>query len=471
MKTIFFGITQGFGARYLLRTHILKNILNEDTIQAVILTPNSDEQYFRNEFSSCRIYQFHTEKCKIYYDNSRIRSFFLHIRKNVLNSKERIPFIDDKFNIWSDKNKLDSARSVWVRKKLSHLLRSYRCLRKLLIKVESFFWKGHFHKDVFLKYRPDLTIVCSNGFFLPEALLLREAQYHGSKTMSVILSWDNTTSKGYGGAFPDYFLTWTNTMRQELVEYHDISPDKIIEAGIAHFDVYYRAKESRFTFCRKLGLDPNRKIILFATKSPRPFPNADIALLLAESITNGDIQIPCQLLIRLHPNYFALGKRNDINKILKIREKYSHVTINQPKILSSKLAYDMPNTEMEELSNIIHNSDVMINMFSTMVIEAAICDIPIINVCFNGCYNEYKSYYRDIKFDRKQIHNQRIEKTGGTIIAENRKQLIYGINKYLICPELHRKERRHIVTNEAGPNRGIAGKTIAKYIKNILNTH
>ncbi|MCG6878084.1 MAG: hypothetical protein LJE96_02885, partial [Deltaproteobacteria bacterium] len=210
MKTILIGITQGFAARYLLRTDILKTLLETGDVRIVVLTPNFDEPYFRKEFSSCRIHEFRTEACKRYYDRSRIRNFVLQLRKTVLNSHERLPFIDDKFDVWSRKTKRESNRAVWLRKGCSHVLRRSRLARRGLVKTESDLWKGHFHREIFLKYRPDLTIACSNGYFLHDALLLREARYHGSKTMVVVLSWDNPTSKGYGGAFPDFFVSWTD---------------------------------------------------------------------------------------------------------------------------------------------------------------------------------------------------------------------------------------------------------------------
>jgi hypothetical protein len=105
-----------------------------------------------------------------------------------------------------------------------------------------------------------------------------------------------------------------------------------------------------------------------------------------------------------------------------------------------------------------------------MVIEAAICDTPVVNICFNGKHNQPRNGHRDINIDRNQIHNKRIERTGGASIAENPLELFKYINNYISDPALHKKERKRIIDNEAGPCRGRAGEVIGSHILDILDT-
>src|SRR5436190_21509966 len=51
MPTVMLVVTQGFSARYLLRTGILPR-LRERGARVVVLTPNADEPYFRAEMEA-----------------------------------------------------------------------------------------------------------------------------------------------------------------------------------------------------------------------------------------------------------------------------------------------------------------------------------------------------------------------------------------------------------------------------------
>jgi hypothetical protein len=97
------------------------------------------------------------------------------------------------------------------------------------------------------------------GYFRHDDYLMREARSHGVRVVSIILSWDNTTSWGMAGAFPDYIIAQTDQMKQELIELHDLDPSQIFVEGIAYFDHYYRPdlfpqKESFFHQIFFLGI-------------------------------------------------------------------------------------------------------------------------------------------------------------------------------------------------------------------------
>ena len=110
-------------------------------------------------------------------------------------------------------------------------------------------------------------------------------------------------------------------------------------------------------------------------------------------------------------------------------------------------------------------------MFSTINIEGAIFDKPLINICYQtntDFYNKnIKSRY-DIKIDYKQDHNQRILKTGGITNCWNDKELINGINLALNFPEKLSNERQQILNNEVGPNKGKAAQEISKLIEELI---
>ena len=125
------------------------------------------------------------------------------------------------------------------------------------------------------------------------------------------------------------------------------------------------------------------------------------------------------------------------------------------------------------LINLIYHSDVIVNIFSTINIEACIFNV-IVNVNFDNLekmyYYDHKKNWRQnlSKLDKDLDHNQRIVKSGSMKLANNPKELINLINDYLKNPQNNSKERKKIVDTEIGKFRGNASKNIASIIKNFV---
>jgi len=225
---------------------------------------------------------------------------------------------------------------------------------------------------------------------------------------------------------------------------------------------------------RKFNLDIDKKLIFFATKSPTSYPwNADVAHIIAEGIAKKKISFPAQLLIRIHPLHFVV-KRNKrvhihlVEEYYKIVEKYSFVKIDKPEILSDKLTMDMPESEQIKLASLLRYTDVLVNIFSTLNIEAAIMDVPAVNIVFEGKTDRKKRLRQSIDIDFNQVHNQRTIATGALKMCYNPEELITSINNYLNNPLLNKEQREVLVEQEAGPFKGTAGKKIAEIMMNLL---
>ena len=112
----------------------------------------------------------------------------------------------------------------------------------------------------------------------------------------------------------------------------------------------------------------------------------------------------------------------------------------------------------------------MLNMFSTMVIEAAIFDLPAVNVCIRDkCKADFGRSKQDIMVDYVQTHNQRVIQTGGVKTVFTSEKLYMALNKYLDNPTIDANGRKRIVENEAGPFRGNAGEMIGSHILSLVH--
>ncbi len=132
----------------------------------------------------------------------------------------------------------------------------------------------------------------------------------------------------------------------------------------------------------------------------------------------------------------------------------------------------MKDSDIPKLASLLKYSEVVINMFSTLNIEASIFDTPAINVAFDF---EHKSppgskiARFNIHYDEVQTHNQRIVKSGGVSMARSTEDMIQQISNYLDNPNSEADGRRRIVESECGANLGEAGKALAGEILQAIN--
>lgn len=373
-KNIYLLVDQGFSARYLLRSDLF-NVLRCSGNRIIILTPNSDESYMKDEFfdENVLIHRYEIEKYSNFIKRSRIhrliRSAFLFVYKNHLEVNHSVFWYPHYLSSLKDGSLKWCALSylfdVWVR-----MLRASGRFRKFFQYVGSFF-SPNYHKNVFETYPPDLLITTSLGNLSYDYFIMNEAKKHGAKLLSIILSWDNPTTKGFSRIQPDYVIAWTETMKLELMRFHGIRSDKIFVGGVVQYDPYFSSNNlmSKTELFKHFGLIEDRKLIFLCLMSPAQFPwNPKLVSLLGELIQQSAFSEPCQVLVRLHPIYFRVksGKnvfRKDIEKLISIKDKYPHVYYDIPNILSQKMSYDMPFFESIKLGSTLRYSDILLCFF------------------------------------------------------------------------------------------------------------
>ncbi len=483
-KTIFLYTSHGFSVRYLLRTDILKT-LRKSSVQVVILSHNGDEPIFRESFESENVCveKFNNEAYESYLKKTRLQRFLTKLRTYVLNGKYDTRTVDLHRTVY--KTPLDLTKNSGYKVKVKELmweltrriLKYSKILRRLLIAYESRFFCPICHEDLFKKFSPDLVVVTSLCLFKYNEFFAREAHYFGVPVCCIVLSWDNPSSKGMPGYKPDYVVAWTENMKRELIELNDIDEKKIYVGGVAHFDPYYK-KESLLderVLLEKFGLDPDKKTIFYATKSPKRYPWApDLIAEIADAIQLGKIKHNPQLLVRIHPLHYRTsnGKQefeNILNEYERVANRYPNVFLNIPETVSKKMDIDLSNSETFLVASILKHSDVMLNMFSTMVIEASIFQLPSINLCIRDKYEaEGGKKQQDIMLDYNEQHNQRIIQSGGVKTIFTMDELYGAVNQYLDDPSLDKEKREYIKENEAGPYRGNAGEKIGHYLLSLV---
>jgi hypothetical protein len=473
--TVVLAIQQGFFARLMLQTEVLDTLLDSG-VRVVVLTTDvpTVEEYLHNRgLSQIAVEQLPSD-VYLAQARGRLKGLLRRLRSYGVRTKT----VDLNFEMdWKDAL---SARSLpmlgvlattWL---VSRLMRASGFAMRSAVGLENRLDTPNAMGVFFRRYRPRAIVVSSPGFFGNDCYLIREANRAGVRAISYVQSWDNTTVRGLGVNLADQHIVWSEVMKDELVTLHKIPKETVAVDGVPHYDFYVNrlaGNNDKEWLAAEFGFDPQKRLLLLGTKSPNTFLyNADVAEAICEAILDGRLPEDCHLIARLHPIYFRSNAPIEwINEWKGLEQRYSGrcFSLDRPVMMDGKLDLFMADSEILKLASLLKYSDVVVNMFSTLNLEASIFDTPTVNVAFDFDHKRppgQKIARFNIRYDEQQTHNQRVINSNGTTVAHSVGELFDLVNEYLDNQHLHAEGRRRIVANECGVNLGAAGKAVARTI-------
>ena len=318
-------------------------------------------------------------------------------------------------------------------------------------------------EDIFDRYRPTLVAVATPGLVFAEIPLLRVARRCGVRTMALDLSWDSLTNKLLPIRRVDRLIVWNSTMRREAHELHGYSLEDVDIAGPPQFDGYFNGapRSTRTAFCRRVGLDPARRIVTLTTIPAEAYPRHDVVIdSLLEAIRSGAMGQPCDLLVRVHP-------RDDVRKY----ERYAgmpHLAIEKPFRDTARAgdghSVDVTLENTRHLADTMHHSDVVLNVASTIAIEASIFDTPVVNIAFDQDDAEARPFLTSPLRYYSYTHYQQIVRAGAVRIARSAGEMIDLVNGYLADPSRDAEGRRRVVAEQCELTDGRSAERLAGFI-------
>lgn len=354
-----------------------------------------------------------------------------------------------------------------VMRLLVNLLRSSKAARNALVNRQMRF-SPELYTDLFEKYQPVLVAASTPGWRY-DRYLLRQAVKRNIPTAAVIVGWDNPSSYSIPGAKMDWVSCWSEVQKQELVQGSDWKPEQVNIGGIPTYDGYFRKQwlMSRDEYFRLHRLDPNRKLLGYACSFITFSPNYQNIEPLARMVAEDRFEQPAQLLIRLHPNHFMseplfAGEREHIQELTR---RYPHVHVVEPVPLGGELGY-YSGEDMPEKTSMMAYSDVFLTVYSTMVVEAAIHDRPIVSVCFDapGGWNTPGRFDLALSKIGEWPTHQRFRQAGAGRVAFNEAELLDTVQYSLDNPEAEKEKRRRFIEQEVTFSDGNAGKRTGEYL-------
>ena len=351
------------------------------------------------------------------------------------------------------------------------VLRKNRAARQMLVGAQQRYTPA-IYGDLFERYQPNAVVASTPGWRL-DRYVLREAAQRGIRTGAVIVGWDNPSSYRLPGAPVQFINCWSEIQKRELVFGSDWQPDQVNIGGIPTYDGYFlktwqMSKEEYFALHH---LDPQRKLLTFACSFVTFSPNIRIVETLARMVATDSLDEPCQLLIRLHPNHFLKGSlyEAEAEQIRNLVRELPHVHLVEPVPLGGELGY-YSGEDMPEKSSMMAYSDIFLTVYSTMVVETAIHDRPIISVCIDvpGGWNTPGKFSLSLREIGEWPTHQRFRWANAGKVAFNEIELRIAINAYLQDPQQDAAARQKFVRDEVSFTDGSAGKRTGDYLLRMV---
>ena len=351
------------------------------------------------------------------------------------------------------------------------VLRKNRAARQLLANAQRRYTPA-LYGDLFDRYQPKAVVASTPGWRF-DRYVLREAAQRGIRTGAVIVGWDNPSSYRLPGAPVQFISCWSEIQKRELVLGSDWQPGQVNIGGIPTYDGYFRKTwlMSKDEYYALHHLDPQRKLLSYACSFVTFSPNIRNVETLARMVASDSLSEPCQLLIRLHPNHFQKGSlyEGEANQIRKLVGELPHVHLVEPVPLGGELGY-YSGEDMPEKASMMAFSDIFLTVYSTMVVETAIHERPIVSVCLDvpGGWNTPGKFSLSLREIGEWPTHQRFRWANAGKVVFNEEDLRAAINVYLQDPQQDAAARQKFVRDEVTFTDGSAGRRTGDYLLSIL---
>jgi CDP-glycerol glycerophosphotransferase (TagB/SpsB family) len=125
---------------------------------------------------------------------------------------------------------------------------------------------------------------------------------------------------------------------------------------------------------------------------------------------------------------------------------------------------------MDEKSSMMAHSDVLVTVYSTMVVETAVHDTPIVAAVIDvpGGWNKPRKYSLPLKRIGNWPTHQRFRLARAGRVAADERALGEALNLYLEDASRDAAERRAFVEQEITYTDGSSGRRTAEYILSLL---
>lgn len=446
-KTIFLVVPTLQRIDFLLKTRLF-GILRSQTKMVII--SRLPRENFLNEIEENEVFFEHLESLKF----GTARKNFLRLREVVL--KIDTPRLEKEIAIMKSvmaqrpTNK-KTAKNIFLKLIRRCLKPIYKILQKIFDEIEEIVFFNKKYERIFKKYKPRAVIIGTLGAEQYDIPVMACARKFKCQIFVADLPWNYLDDKIFSYPRKVYkIFAWNEWWKETLQKEYLVAPQKISIVGSARYD---RLRSGSFKptakteFFSKIGLNPEKKLITFAMVGEEwhHFQLSVIEFIL-EAIKSKRIAYPAQLLVRIGP------KHKDVKKYLDLENKYEDFFVEE----SDK------NPKQECVWNLINSSDVILSVFSSMALDAALLDKPMIYIGFTAQKNHPFNKILKKIFDFETI--KQALNTGGVSVAFSEDDFIKKLNSAMQNPKNSFNGRKRLVAKFLGEKIKSSGERQAEEI-------
>jgi len=438
MKTIFISCYHPHISRNVLEAGVLERIIASGT-RVVVIVPPSKKAYFTEVLSFENVI---VEAVAV--PEKTFEQIILLFAFGLFNIQNRV--VRD----WKKKNTALYIAAHVINNTLAYIPGTRRLLRA----IASRYLVTTVLDTLFKTYTPDL-VVTTDSFYREDRAISITAKKRGVKTVAMIRSWDNATTKGIFLCDPDFITVPTQVLKDELIAIHHVPDDRITVTGWPHYDSVQTAPHTaREPFCASLGLDPKLKTILFAPGGEILYKHdRQVLMLLKRLLDSGAFVTPVQFLVRFPP-----GDVLDVSVI----EGDQRFIIDKPgtAITARRKENEISKSDNAHLEDSLFHSDLVLTLVSTMAIDGAVFDKPVVILGFDVPGATEQS----VRTFSVRLHFRKILGSGLLSVPQNEADFLAQINAYLSNPALDREKRAELVSRYAFALDGKSAERVANAI-------
>ena len=263
------------------------------------------------------------------------------------------------------------------------------------------------------------AVISTSPLDLRENTIANSLNVHGIPSISVIISWDNLTSKGVINSKSDMALVWNKPTAFEYNRFYTSLGDhtQVRITGIPRFDTYFRKlPDRRRHLTDSLAPHPPTRIILFATGAVKHHSCQSYIIrdLLDYAQNRPDIMI----LVRCHPG----DDPRRYDGFRSIENVHFFQPFGQNQI--------PPADFLETLHSQLITCAVCVQVASTMLLDAFACNKPCISIAYDA--HEGVHYAKSVRRFYDYSHQQLLPHYLKAQTVYHRRELFEKLDEILL---------------------------------------
>ncbi len=452
MKKIGLVLTRGMVTRNILRTEIFEKVFEKNSeVALIIFTPHTCVDSLKSELG----------------ENPRISVIGINPKKPSGTFRYRYLNVVLRNLVFTRSAEIVSFYGKTLRHKRNNLLYKTifstigwlgksNAIKKAIRFLEVWLFQEHWYDNVLFDNHVDLMILPDiNG--RTDSVIAKHCKRNGIATLGMTKGWD-TVNQRLLPVLPDTLIVQNDSVYNDALVYQGMDPQTLLQTGFPQFDLYARRDWALpyEQFCATKNLNPNKITLLYGSSGVWSSSDEKLVSTILAWIESGAIP-NAQLIIR--PHFSDVTHR-----------RYEHFKSNPAVFVDDYITlgpfideWNPGKKEMEDLANELLHAKVSITFASTLSLDGALMDIPMINIGFGAQFDHEGNDKTSLLYEL--THYQPILQSNGVDLVQSEQELLEKIIEAINNKNKKSEERKNLRERMTRLSDGLAAQRIADGIQ------